>query len=112
MNEGMKCGLWFLGGVALGVLGAVAVSKGQSGFVRLGTEDAFAFIVFAQGKGGAGQVTQELGAVVSQYLRCIQLIVFGPAVFAEHDADGDARTFDVDSDRLYCFGYAAVFFGA
>ena len=88
---------------------AVAVSKGQSGFVRLGTEDAFAFIVFAQGK-GAGQVTQELGAVVSQYLRCIQLIVFGPAVFAEHDADGDARTFDVDSDRLYCFGYAAVFF--
>lgn len=29
MNEGMKYGLFFLGGVALGALGAVAVSKGK-----------------------------------------------------------------------------------
>ena len=30
MNEGMKYGLWFLGGVAVGVLGAVAVSRGKA----------------------------------------------------------------------------------
>lgn len=29
MNENMKYGLFFLGGVALGVVGAVAVSKGK-----------------------------------------------------------------------------------
>lgn len=29
MNEGMKYGLFFLGGIALGALGAVAVSKGK-----------------------------------------------------------------------------------
>ena len=38
MNEGMKYGLWFLGGVALGVLGAVAVSKGKLGFKPLATD--------------------------------------------------------------------------
>ena len=38
MNEGMKCGLWFLGGVALGVLGAVAVSKGKLDFKPLATD--------------------------------------------------------------------------
>lgn len=31
MNEGMKCGLWFLVGLR-GVLGAVAVSKGKLDF--------------------------------------------------------------------------------
>ena len=34
----MKCGLWFLGGVALGVLGAVAVSKGKLDFKPLATD--------------------------------------------------------------------------
>ncbi len=29
MNEGLKYGLFFVGGVALGALGAVAVSKGR-----------------------------------------------------------------------------------
>ncbi|MBO4368655.1 MAG: hypothetical protein J5803_00940 [Desulfovibrio sp.] len=29
MNEGIKCGLCLLGGIALGALGAVAVSKGK-----------------------------------------------------------------------------------
>ena len=38
MNEGMKCGLWFLGGFALGVLGAVAVSKGKLDFKPLATD--------------------------------------------------------------------------
>ena len=38
MNEGMKCGVWFLGGVALGVLGAVAVSKGKLDFKPMATD--------------------------------------------------------------------------
>ena len=38
MNEGMKCGLWFLGGVTLGVLGAVAVSRGKLDFKPLATD--------------------------------------------------------------------------
>ena len=29
MNDGLKFGLWFLGGVALGALGTVALSKGK-----------------------------------------------------------------------------------
>lgn len=29
MNEGWKCGLFFAAGIALGALGAVAVSKGK-----------------------------------------------------------------------------------
>ena len=29
MNSGIKCGLFFLGGIALGALGAVALSKGK-----------------------------------------------------------------------------------
>lgn len=32
MNDGWKFGLWFLGGVAVGALGAVAVSKGKLDF--------------------------------------------------------------------------------
>ena len=32
MNDGLKFGLWFLGGVAVGALGAVAVSKGKLDF--------------------------------------------------------------------------------
>ena len=28
MNAGMKCGLWFLGGIVLGALGVAAASKG------------------------------------------------------------------------------------
>lgn len=38
MNEGMKCGLWFLGGVTLGVIGAVAVSRGKLDFKPLATD--------------------------------------------------------------------------
>ena len=38
MNDGIKCGLWFLGGVALGVIGAVAVSKGKLDFKPLATD--------------------------------------------------------------------------
>lgn len=38
MNEGMKCGLWFLGGVTLGVLGAVAVSRGKLDLKPLATD--------------------------------------------------------------------------
>ncbi|MBE6442194.1 MAG: hypothetical protein J6N67_01930 [Desulfovibrio sp.] len=38
MNEGMKYGLWFLGGVAVGVLGAVAVSRGKLDFKPLATD--------------------------------------------------------------------------
>ena len=34
----MKCGLCFLGGVALGVLGAVTVSKGKLDFKPLATD--------------------------------------------------------------------------
>ena len=29
MNDGLKFGLWFLGGVAVGALGAVALGKGK-----------------------------------------------------------------------------------
>ena len=29
MNDGLKFGLWFLGGIAVGALGAVALSKGK-----------------------------------------------------------------------------------
>ncbi len=38
MNENMKYGLFFLGGVALGVVGAVAVSKGKLDFKPFATE--------------------------------------------------------------------------
>lgn len=38
MNDGLKYGLWFLGGVAVGVLGAVAVSKGKLDFKPLATD--------------------------------------------------------------------------
>ena len=37
MNEGMKYALWFLGGVAAGALGAVAVSRGKLDFRPLAT---------------------------------------------------------------------------
>ena len=32
MNDGLKFGLWFLGGVAVGALGAVALGKGKLDF--------------------------------------------------------------------------------
>ena len=38
MNEGLKYGLWFLGGVTLGVIGAVAVSRGKLDFKPLATD--------------------------------------------------------------------------
>ena len=38
MNENMKYGLFFLGGLALGALGAVAVSKGKLDFKPLATD--------------------------------------------------------------------------
>ena len=38
MNDGIKYGLWFFGGVALGVLGAVAVSKGKIDLKPLATD--------------------------------------------------------------------------
>lgn len=38
MNENLKYGLFFLGGVALGALGAVAVSKGKLDIKPLATD--------------------------------------------------------------------------
>lgn len=38
MNEGLKCGLFFLGGVALGILGTAAVSKGNLNFKPLAAD--------------------------------------------------------------------------
>ena len=38
MNEGLKYGLWFLGGVTLGVIGAVAVSRAKLDFKPLATD--------------------------------------------------------------------------
>lgn len=38
MNEGMKYGLFFLGGLALGAIGAVAVSKGKLDFKPLAAD--------------------------------------------------------------------------
>lgn len=38
MNDGLKYGLWFLGGVALGALGAVAASRGKLDFKPLASE--------------------------------------------------------------------------
>ncbi len=38
MNNGLKYGMWFLGGIALGALGAVAVSRGKLDFKPLATD--------------------------------------------------------------------------
>ncbi|MBO4299997.1 MAG: hypothetical protein J5861_00180 [Desulfovibrio sp.] len=38
MNDGMKCGLWFLGGLAVGALGVVAVSRGKLDFKPLAAD--------------------------------------------------------------------------
>ncbi len=38
MNDNMKYGLFFLGGVALGAIGAVAVSRGKLDFKPFATE--------------------------------------------------------------------------
>ena len=38
MNNGLKCGLFFLGGIALGVIGAVAVSRSKLDFKPLATD--------------------------------------------------------------------------
>lgn len=38
MNEGIKYGLYFLGGLAVGVLGAVAVSRGKLDFKPLASD--------------------------------------------------------------------------
>lgn len=38
MNEGMKCGLFFLGGLVLGALGATAVSRGKLDFKPLAAD--------------------------------------------------------------------------
>ncbi|MBQ9452227.1 MAG: hypothetical protein IJU65_02900 [Desulfovibrio sp.] len=38
MNDGLKYGMWFLGGIALGALGAVAVSRGKLDFKPLATD--------------------------------------------------------------------------
>ena len=38
MNEGMKYGLFFLGGLALGALGATAVSRGKLDFKPLAAD--------------------------------------------------------------------------
>ncbi|SDF52895.1 hypothetical protein [Desulfovibrio legallii] len=38
MNNGWKYALWFLGGVAVGAVGAVAVSRGKVNFKPLATD--------------------------------------------------------------------------
>lgn len=38
MNGNLKYGLWFLGGIALGAVGAVAVSRGKLDFKPLATD--------------------------------------------------------------------------
>lgn len=38
MNNGLKFGLFFLGGIALGALGAVAASRGKLDFKPLATD--------------------------------------------------------------------------
>ncbi|MBQ9406739.1 MAG: hypothetical protein IJU37_08420 [Desulfovibrio sp.] len=38
MNDGLKYGLWFLGGLALGALGTVALSRGKLDFKPLATD--------------------------------------------------------------------------
>lgn len=38
MNEGWKCALWFVGGLAVGALGAVAVSRGKLDFRPLAAD--------------------------------------------------------------------------
>ena len=38
MNNGLKCGLFFLGGLALGVVGTVAVTRGKLDLKPLATD--------------------------------------------------------------------------
>ncbi len=38
MSEGWKCALWFVGGLAVGALGAVAVSRGKLDFRPLAAD--------------------------------------------------------------------------
>lgn len=38
MNDGWKCALWFVGGLAVGALGAVAASRGKLDFRPLAAD--------------------------------------------------------------------------
>ena len=90
----------------------VAVDERNACGACLRTEKAVALTVFAQRVGGAGKVAQKLCIVCCQRLRYVEVIVFRPAVFAQHDADAQGGAADDDFQRMQCFADTSTFFGA
>ena len=90
----------------------VAIDKRYACLPRLGAEETVALFVFAERIGGAGQVAEQHSAVVGERLRHVEVIVFCPAVLAEHQADAQRFAAEGELQGLQSAADAGVFLGA
>ena len=90
----------------------VAIEERDAGFLGLRAKKTVALAVFAQRIGRAGQVAQNLRTVTRQRLRHVKMVVFGPAILAQHDAKLNLGATNGDIHGLQRLLYAGAFFGA
>ena len=90
----------------------VAVDERYACFPRLGAEEAVALFVLAERIGGAGQIAEQHSAVVGERLRHVEVVVFCPAVLAEHQADAQRFAAEGELQGLQSAADAGIFLGA
>ena len=90
----------------------VAIDERYACLPRLGAEETVALFILAERIGGAGQVAEQHSAVVGERLRHVEVIVFCPAVLAEHQADAQRFAAEGELQGLQRAADAGVFLGA
>ena len=89
----------------------IAIDEGNACLLGLSAKKTVTLAVFAQGIGRAGKVAQKLRTIVGEGLGHIEMVIFGPTILTQHNAQLNLGATNSNGDWLQRLLYAGAFFG-